>query len=127
VTLGWICIMLLIVHGSPTNELNGPGGGREVGAGEEFLCADIAGGGEWESLTSLTEDDDGEDLYMADTDEDDVTADARATHVPRGGTCVSNVEEKYDVDDGGDVDPTTQTGDHRVELRRLALVRKLHS
>jgi hypothetical protein len=107
----------------PADERRGPGGG--VGAGEEFLCANIAGGGEWESVTSSAEDDDGEDSQVADTDEDDVTADARAIHEPRGGTGVSSVEETYDVDDGRDVDPATQIGDRRAELRRLALLQKL--
>jgi hypothetical protein len=73
-------------------------------------------------VTSSTEDDDGEDSQVVDTDEDDVTADACAVHEPRGGTGVSSVEETYGVDDGCDVDPPTQMGDRRAELRRLALL-----
>jgi hypothetical protein len=61
----------------------------------------------------------------ADTNEDDVTADARAINEPRGGTGVSSVEETYGVDDGRDMDPATQTGDRRAELRRLVLLQKL--
>ena len=106
-TSGWICIMLLIVHGSPTDKLGGPKEGGGVGTGEEFLCTDIAGREEWESLTSFAKDNDGEDLHVADADEDDVTANACVVHVPCGGIDISSVEEKYSVDDGGDVDPTT--------------------
>jgi hypothetical protein len=80
---------------------------RGVGIGEEFLCANIAGEEEWESLTSSIEDDDSEDSQVADTNEDDVTVDTHAIHMPCGEIGVSNVEEKYDVDDGGNVDPAT--------------------
>jgi hypothetical protein len=53
--------MILIVHGSLADEHCRPGG---VGTGEEFFYADIAGGGEWESVTSSAEDDDGEDSQV---------------------------------------------------------------